>query len=395
METKGTFIVLLASILSVPMAYFVNMIPGIDKNPAPIFIIGLLCLLVAFLIPAIAKFKQFVQNDDPLYYAMSILTFAAVIDLTIALENDNIVHSVMAFYFVSGEPYLKSGHGSGINYHDGILHFACYIIILLAIDNRKNYREVGLYWGGSIVNSLIVLMLGGAVGKHGARWSMLLNVIYMVVPIWITKKVLDKPPNIKEKSANENLLKRPFDIVTIVLLLSTMFIYIFKGLAALGCNSEVTQSFVNNSEPYLGDPIAFPKLQMMTYLFYCVPFCAFASYSLIHAPAKQWFLDWLFIYAGAVLNGQIPYMFASLHHLTPSKYRVPKTSEAQLQFWTQNLFLLIVPQILLVHYYFTNSKEGKRESRGTSQSPAKKSASRARGVNTGYNLRNRIVQNSE
>lgn len=70
------------------------------------------------------------------FLAMSILTFAAVIDLTIALENDGFVHSVMAFYFVSGEPYLKSGHGSGINYHDGIIHFACYIIILLAIDNR-------------------------------------------------------------------------------------------------------------------------------------------------------------------------------------------------------------------------------------------------------------------
>lgn len=70
------------------------------------------------------------------FLAMSILTFAAVIDLTIALENDGFVHSVMAFYFVSGEPYLKSGHGSGINYHDGLIHFACYIIILLAIDNR-------------------------------------------------------------------------------------------------------------------------------------------------------------------------------------------------------------------------------------------------------------------
>ena len=31
--------------------------------------------------------------------------------------------------------------------------------------HRKNYREVGLYWGGSIINSLIVLMIGGAVGK--------------------------------------------------------------------------------------------------------------------------------------------------------------------------------------------------------------------------------------
>lgn len=28
---------------------------------------------------------------------------------------------------------------------------------------------------------------------------MLLNVIYMVVPLWITKKVLDKPSNLKVK----------------------------------------------------------------------------------------------------------------------------------------------------------------------------------------------------
>ena len=41
---------------------------------------------------------------------------------------------------------------------------------------------------------------------------------------------------------------------------------------------------------------------MVTYLFYFVPFCAFASYSLFNAPAKQWFLDWLIIYAGATLN---------------------------------------------------------------------------------------------
>jgi hypothetical protein len=41
---------------------------------------------------------------------------------------------------------------------------------------------------------------------------------------------------------------------------------------------------------------------MLTYLFYFVPFCALASYSLFNAPAKQWFLDWLIIYAGATAN---------------------------------------------------------------------------------------------
>ncbi|XP_048736473.1 transmembrane 6 superfamily member 1-like [Ostrea edulis] len=394
METKGTVVVLLASILSVPMAYFVNLIPGIEKSPLPIFIVALVCLLVAFIIPAAAKFKSFVQNDDPLYYAMSILTFAAVIDLTIALENDKLIHSVMAFYFVSGEPYLKTGHGSAINYHDGILHFACYIIILLAMDNRKNYREVGLYWGGSIINSLVVLMVGGAVGKHGARWSMLLNVIYMVVPIWITKKVLDKPPNIKEKASTRSLGKRPFDILTIVLLLSTMFIYIFKGLAALGCNSTITQTFMKDYEPYLKDTLAFPKVQMLTYLFYFVPFSAFASYSLFNAPAKQWFLDWLIIYAGATANGQVTYIIGSFHHLTSSQYRLPSTPEVQWVFWALNLFLLVVPHILLLHYYRAHTNEGKTES-SYNRTPLKNPEIRSRTPSSGYNLRNRTVQNKE
>lgn len=70
METKGTLVVLFASILSVPIAYFVNLIPGISEKPIAIFIIGLSCLLVAFLIPALAKVYKLVKNDDPLYYGM-------------------------------------------------------------------------------------------------------------------------------------------------------------------------------------------------------------------------------------------------------------------------------------------------------------------------------------
>lgn len=68
MELKGTIVVLFASILSVPIAYAVNLIPGITEKPVAIFIIGLACLLLAFLVPALAKYFKLVQNDDPLYY---------------------------------------------------------------------------------------------------------------------------------------------------------------------------------------------------------------------------------------------------------------------------------------------------------------------------------------
>lgn len=53
---------------------------------------------------------------------------------------------------------------------------------------------------------------------------------------------------IQGNSGNDSILKRPFDIVTILLLLSTMFIYIFKGLVSITewfhikCNAVILYS---------------------------------------------------------------------------------------------------------------------------------------------------------
>lgn len=45
-------------------------------------------------------------------------------------------------------------------------------------------------------------------------------------------------------------------------------IHVFTILqAALGCNSAVTLELVNKSEPYLADPIAFPKIQVGLFIF--------------------------------------------------------------------------------------------------------------------------------
>jgi hypothetical protein len=49
--------------------------------------------------------------------------WSTCVDLFIGLELDGHVKGFMGFYFVEGEPYLNSSHGTMINYWDGTVHY--------------------------------------------------------------------------------------------------------------------------------------------------------------------------------------------------------------------------------------------------------------------------------
>lgn len=57
-------------------------------------------------------------------------TWSSVIDLFIGLELDDHVSGFMGFYFLEGEPYLKTPHGTMINYWDGTVHLFLYLSII-------------------------------------------------------------------------------------------------------------------------------------------------------------------------------------------------------------------------------------------------------------------------
>jgi len=60
---------------------------------------------------------------------------------------------------------LRTAHGVFICYWDGTVHYVLYLAMAGAIHRRKRYRNLGLYWLGSFIMSILVFLPGNLLGK--------------------------------------------------------------------------------------------------------------------------------------------------------------------------------------------------------------------------------------
>ncbi|XP_046370693.2 transmembrane 6 superfamily member 1-like isoform X1 [Haliotis rufescens] len=347
MGVSGPTAVFFSSLTAIPISYMLNKASSMT-DPRLILLCGVLVLVFVTLIPYLTvKYRP--QKTDSFFYVLSIFTFSSVIDLVIALENDGIIGDFMAFYLREGEPYLKTAYGTMIAYWDGVAHYAMYLTILAAQSWGQSYREVGLYWAGSIGHSMFVFMPGILMGEHGIRWPCLLNLPYLIIPVLAGAKFLRGRPQEKEETSSRpeppSIWRRPMDMFLILYLAAASVLAIVRFIAATGGNVTIGKYYLEKVEPYMSDPSLYPKVQMMVYLFYFLPYYGASIYGLIY-PGEAWMSDWSLLHAGAAAQGQFSYIGASLHNRTPYIHRVPQNSSARLVFWLINLTLFLVPQVL-------------------------------------------------
>uniref|UniRef100_K7GH25 Transmembrane 6 superfamily member 2 n=1 Tax=Pelodiscus sinensis TaxID=13735 RepID=K7GH25_PELSI len=200
-----------------------------------------------------------------------------------------------------GEPYLRTAYGILICYWDGVVHYLLYLAMIGAIAQRKNYRTLGLYWLGSLMMSIVVFLPGNLLGKYGSeiRPSFLLNVPYLLIPVWAGMKLFRQPRSLPCCTAEkvgeggaEGLWLEDCD--------GSFLPYLeaqgFKGgrgiVVVLDCPSDSCFDYIYQYEPYLRDPVAYPKVQMLVYMFYVLPFFGLGVYG--------WLPDWALVCAGAV-----------------------------------------------------------------------------------------------
>ncbi|XP_058583309.1 transmembrane 6 superfamily member 2 isoform X4 [Neofelis nebulosa] len=142
------------------------------------------------------------------------------------------------------------------------------------------------------------------------RPAFFLAIPYMLVPCWAGMKVFSQSraptsciPHMVQEEQRKGLLRRPVDLVLVIYLTLAGFFTLFRGLVVLDCPTDACFIYIYQYEPYLRDPVAYPKVQMLVYMFYVLPFYGLAVYALI-VPGCSWLPDWALVFAGAV--GQAP-----------------------------------------------------------------------------------------
>ncbi|XP_048198618.1 transmembrane 6 superfamily member 2 [Perognathus longimembris pacificus] len=337
------------SLAALPVSYALSRVSVISH---PTCMALMTALVLGLLFIAIYNLARGEIAYDPLYTVCALFAFTSVVDLVIALQEDGFLAGFMEFYTQEAQPYLRTAHGIFICYWDGTVHYLLYLAMAAAIRQRKQFRNLGLYWLGSYTMSLLVFIPGNILGKYSSevRPTFFLAILYILIPCWAGMRIFNQPPapascppNMVQESQRKRLLQRPADLALLLYLILAAIFTLFRGLVVLDCPTDACFVYIYQYEPYLRDPVAYPKVQMLVYLFYFLPFCILAAYALV-VPGCNWLPGWAMVFAGAVGQAQFSHVGASMHQRTAFTYRVPEDTTTC--FFLCNLLFALGPHLL-------------------------------------------------
>lgn len=341
--------VFLVSLLAPVVLYVLNNGPALQE-PLRILEVGIVVLgSVLLLFHFIVRHKTKV---DPLFYVFAEFSFTCMVGLSNALEQDGFISGFMGFYLKMGEPHLSTAYAIMMSYWEGIFHFVLFLTIIHRMFKGKSYRSLGLLWTGSSIAHQIVLIPGVIVGKYGSniRPAFWRNTPFFLAPFWAASLLLSRPREMPIVTADKilgeqkkRLLSRPVDLLLTLLLLAAMAFSVFRGFVVLDCPLDTCFTYMYQYEPYLKDPVGFPRVMMLVYLFYALPLLTAFIYGL-KTPGCSWMLDWTILLAGAMAQTQWCHIGASLHSRTPFTYRVP--ADKRWPVITLNMLLAAAPILL-------------------------------------------------
>ena len=226
-----------------------------------------------------------------------------------------------------------------------------YIIMVyaLCLPRYESFRPLFLYWVGDIVNSLYVLVPGGAVGlhSHNLTYSTLLNIPYVLIQVIFGIKIFKSPRPRDAQPVSHSLV---LELIFVLFLVAFAVISTLRFAVAADSKWELSTVWVQEWEPILADPSAFFKVQSYVFFYYLAPVACWLVYAIFVGGPHVVLRDFLYLFAGACAQAQFCVIKCATSSLTDAKYR----GDGNTKFWLVSVALFAVPQ-LLAYYAWKNS----------------------------------------
>nr|CAB3266997.1 transmembrane 6 superfamily member 1-like [Phallusia mammillata] len=353
--------VITASLLSLtawPVLKLVTRYPDLTK-PAVLAPAGFITLLtVAYLLKwCLPTSKESKTNENEniigrgiLYYTCCLFSFSSVVDLIFYLEVMGFVKGYIGFYLETGERYFNTSYGTLALLWDFIVHFPLYIAIIYCIDNKKDCRNLVIYWGCTMMTSVFTLLIAAMSGSYGTEMhsGSWLNIPYVTSSIYFLLKFLTQPryfPKYKTYCKDKpNLID-----VFLALGLAVGLIFNFvRGLSSLNSPFPLAQLYALEYEPYILHPTNFGKVWILFMLFVGSFLKIVLIFGLFQSNAS-WMLDWSIIFTAITVYGTYVHLIAQFCPGVEKMYQVPDDQTTFVI--VVNLFLPVVALAVMVRTF--------------------------------------------
>ena len=283
------------SLQAVTVLALLDAFPSIRASPPAVLLIGIAMLVILGYLGC-ALFRA--CGCDISFFAIlfAVTSWSAMVDLILALTLLDITQ-LGRFYLLTGEEYFKSSWGFFALLWDGTAHYVLQLYLAYATLLQRPSLVPGLFWCGSILNSMPVLLLGGATGSYSnaIKPSTALNAPYVLAPLAYLRSLHARSAadevRAQPSSSSARLQSQSSSSFSMAAMKATAWasyhmclvaLHAWRSVAALGSAAPAARWWVAHLEPILGATTrpshGFVRVQCLVHLFYYVPFHVYAAH---------------------------------------------------------------------------------------------------------------------
>jgi len=282
-----------------------------DGATAGITAVVIMTFVVAGIYRCAVKLN-FETNLISIFLTISTFTSACDLGITGYLLG---VWELGSFYPSHGEKYFGTAFGVACLGWDGVVHLLMQGYLCRRSLCGQKLGPIAFMWAGSVINSMIPLLLGGAAtGKYSpdVEFSTALNAPYVIIPILIAIKLMDSrtDKHVKRGAKVRSPATATLTCLIVVTHIGLIVLHVVRTMSVVGSDAPIAQRWLQKFEPSLqqNDGTNIILIQTLQSFFWLVPYhCvalweAFSRFRYSRRSLLANAGDWAFLVTGAYLQ---------------------------------------------------------------------------------------------